>query len=88
MWCVLKGLVQNRRRFFDFLSLELGAYSLICILALGAAQFSGQVLRKPNVTVYFSLALAGIYYLVKIREYPGSSLMLDRAEGNRQIQIK
>ncbi len=80
VWCILKGLVQNRRRFFDFLSLELGAYSLICILALGAAQFSGQVLRKPNVTVYFSLALAGIYYLVKIREYPGSSLKQERKE--------
>lgn len=51
-------LLRNFRRFWDFISVELGAYALMLCLGLGAAQFSGQVLRKPSVTVYLSLACA------------------------------
>ena len=36
---------------------------LLClILQLGLAQFSGAILRRPNVSVYLSLVLALIYY--------------------------
>lgn len=61
---VLKALLENLRNLPDFLTAELGAWSLICILTLGAGQFSGQVLRKPSVTVYFSLAAAQLFYML------------------------
>ena len=48
----------------DFLTMEFGVASMVFVLALGAAQFSGQVLRKPSVTVYISLAAAIMYSLV------------------------
>lgn len=57
----LKGFVQNLGSLPEFLTMELGAYGLIFCIALGAAQFSGNVLRKPNVLVYFSLAAAQIF---------------------------
>ncbi len=55
------GCLRNLRRLPAFLTLELGAYTMMYCLGLGAAQFSGQALRKPSVTVYLSLAAAEIY---------------------------
>ena len=49
------------RRGPGFVTLELGAAALMFCYALGAAQFSGQTLRKPNVCVYFSLAAAMLW---------------------------
>ncbi len=55
---ILYAITAFFRRFPSLLTLEFGASAMMCVLALGAAQLSGQVLRKPNVTVYFSLAAA------------------------------
>ena len=33
---------------------------------LGIAQYSGNVLRRPNVSIYLSVMLAYIYYLCKM----------------------
>ena len=57
----LKGFVQGLRDLPGFLTMELGAYGLVYCLALAAAQFSGNVLRKPNVVVYLSLAAAQLF---------------------------
>lgn len=57
----LWGCLRNLRRLPAFLTVELGAYSMMYCLGLGAAQFSGQVLRKPSVMVYMSLAAAEMY---------------------------
>lgn len=48
------------QRFPALLTPEFVTAAVMCAMALGAAQLSGQVLRKPNVTVYFSLALAQV----------------------------
>lgn len=47
--------------FPGFLSLELGTAAMTFVLALGAAQFSGQVLRKPSVVIYIAISAAIIY---------------------------
>lgn len=52
-------------RFPSLLTPEFGTAAMMCALALGAAQLSGQVLRRPNVTVYFSLAAAVLLALAK-----------------------
>ena len=55
---VLAGCVRNLRRLPEYLTVSLGAWTMIYVLGLGAAQYSGQVMRKPSVTVYMSLAAA------------------------------
>lgn len=46
--------------------------AMMCALTIGAAQLSGQVLRRPNVTVYFSLAAAVLLTLAKRTPAPYS----------------
>lgn len=53
-----KGLIQNWRRI---LCIEFGVPAMMFALMFGGAQFSGQVLRKPSVTVYGSVAAALLY---------------------------
>ena len=60
---VLAGAWRNRRHLRRYLSVELGAYAMILVLGLGAAQYSGNVMRRPSVTVYLSLAAAQLVYL-------------------------
>lgn len=58
---LLIAALREWRKLPELLTPELGAWALIFSFALGAALFSGQALRKPSVTVYFSLAAALIY---------------------------
>lgn len=41
-----------------FLTVELGAMGMSFLLAVIAAQYSGYVLRRPNVTIYFAISAA------------------------------
>lgn len=52
-----------------FLTVEMGAVGMSFLLAVIAAQISGNVLRRPNVTIYFALAAACLFSLT--RELPG-----------------
>ena len=56
------------KKFWKTLTLEAGAVGTTLVLMLGAAQLSGNVLRRPNVTIYFSLILAYVYYLCKLQK--------------------
>ncbi len=47
----------------SFLTIEVGAVGMSFLLALIAAQFSGYVLRRPNVTIYFAIAAACLFSL-------------------------
>lgn len=51
------------RRPKEFLTIEMGAVGMTFVLALGAAQISGNVLRRPNVTAYFAITAAALYHL-------------------------
>lgn len=58
----------------DFLSPELGAVGITLVLALGAAQISGYVLRRPNVAIYLAVAMAYLHYLtVEFKKPPARS---------------
>ena len=56
---------------------------MLYVLGLGAAQFSGQVLRKPSVTVYLSLAAAQLYGLTK-----GSGKLFARYDSRPAVTMK
>lgn len=51
----------------SFLTVEMGAVGMSFLLAVIAAQISGNVLRRPNVTIYFAIAAACLYSLTAHR---------------------
>ena len=61
-------LVSLITRFKKTMTLENGAIAITFALMLGASQFSGNVLRRPNVSIYMSVILAYIYYQTVIKE--------------------
>jgi len=61
VFIALRALIQD---FHGFFSIEAGVAVLMAVLILAAAQFSGQVLRKPSIEVYLSFSLALIYSFV------------------------
>lgn len=64
LFLVLRGCVTWFLSLPEFLTVELGAWCLMFCLCLGAAQFSGNVLRRPSVSVYLALAAAQIFCLI------------------------
>lgn len=59
VFLILRALVKDFRGSYTPLNYTL---MLSLVLQLGLAQFSGALLRRPNVSVYTSLVLALIYY--------------------------
>jgi hypothetical protein len=59
-FAVVRAFWRNKKKF---LTVEMGAILMTFVLALGAAQISGNVLRRPNVTIYFALVAAYLYHL-------------------------
>ncbi|MBR1457401.1 MAG: O-antigen ligase family protein [Oscillospiraceae bacterium] len=59
LYLVLRRLLRAFRESYTAINFTL----LLCLaLQLGLAQFSGAILRRPNVSIYLSLVLALIYY--------------------------
>lgn len=61
LYFILSSLWALIEEFPDFLTLEFGTVAISFSLALGAALFSGNVLRKPSVVAYLALFAAMIY---------------------------
>ena len=64
---VLRILRRVRKNFRDSFTLENFSLLLSLGLQLGLAQFSGALLRRPNVSVYLALVLALIRYQTRER---------------------
>ena len=75
LWLILRRLLQSFRESFTLLNLTL---LLSLLLLLGLAQFSGAVLRRPNVSFYLSLVL-GLIYCQTVRLPQGGA----QGEGER-----
>ena len=60
------ALIKNFKRHF---TLEAGAVGISLALCLLHGIFTAGVLRRPNASVYLSMILAMVYYLVCIRHY-------------------
>lgn len=56
-------------RFPENVNMEFITWLLMLGLGLVAAQFSGQVLRKPSVGVYLALACAGVHYYCNTAQF-------------------
>lgn len=62
---IIVGLITRFKKLFN---MESGMVGITFLMALGTSQLSGNVLRRPNASVYLSVILAYIYYLTVIRE--------------------
>lgn len=64
---VIWALVKNAKKYF---TLEAAGYGIAFLMCMAHAYNTAGVLRRPNASVYLSVVLAGIYYLVRLRAYP------------------
>ena len=61
---ILKSVLLD---FKGTLTVEACAVGVTFVLLVGAAQFSGNVLRRPNVSIFLSLMMAYVYDLTVLR---------------------
>lgn len=55
-------------RFKKCVNVENGLLAITFALMIGTSQFSGNVLRRPNASIYMSVILAYIYYVTVVKE--------------------
>ena len=65
VWLIFVAVVT---RFKKCVNLENGLLAVTFALMIGTSQFSGNVLRRPNASIYMSVILAYIYYVTVIKE--------------------
>ena len=68
---IVKALIRDFRTYF---TLESAGWGIALIMYLIHAYCTAGVLRRPNGSVYFSVVLAVVYYLVKLRKYPKTEI--------------
>ena len=67
--CFLLRIVRRLRKDFKgSITAENFTLALVLALQLGLAQFSGALVRRPNVSIYFALILALIWYQTREEE--------------------
>ena len=68
LWFVLRILRSLKENFKGSLTAENFTLALVLALQAGLAQFSGALVRRPNVSIYFALVLALIWYQTRKKE--------------------
>ena len=68
---IVKALIRDFRTYF---TLESAGWGIALIMYLIHSYCTAGVLRRPNGSVYFSVVLAVVYYLVKLRKYPKTEI--------------
>ena len=63
---IIKALIKDFRKYF---TIEAVAYGIAFLTCLVHIYNTAGVLRRPNASVYLSVILAVIYYLIYIRKY-------------------
>ncbi len=66
VWLVIWAVFKNIKKYF---TLEATAFGIALIVCLAHAYNTAGVLRRPNASIFLSATLAGIYYLVKVKDY-------------------
>lgn len=67
VWLVVWALFKDIKKYF---TLEATAFGISLVVCLAHAYNTAGVLRRPNASIFLSAVLAGIYFLVKVKEYP------------------
>lgn len=67
VYLIIWALFKNAKKYFTLLS---GSFGIALVTVVMHSYFTAGVLRRPNASIFFSVILAGIYYLVRVRKYP------------------
>ena len=67
LWLILRALCSDAKTYF---TLDAAAWGIGLICLLMHTYFTAGVLRRPNASFFLAMALAAVYYLVKIKHYP------------------
>jgi hypothetical protein len=60
------ALIRSFKTYFTF---EAAAWGIALIMCIGHCVFTAGVLRRPSASFYLAAILAGIFYLVKMKNY-------------------
>lgn len=74
------------RNWRTYLTEETGAYLMMLVFGLAAAQFSGQVLRRPNVVVYLALAIGYLLMYNRKINSSGRIPVSKKVSGNKHFR--
>lgn len=83
---ILYAAAEFIRRFPTLLNAEFITAAIMLALGLGAALISGNVLRRPNVTVYLSLAAATLF--VQAEQTPSIARLRPGHKRNPAVYLK
>ena len=64
---IVKALCRDFKTYF---TLDSAGWGIALIMYLIHSYCTAGVLRRPNGSIYFSVVLAVVYYLVKLKKYP------------------
>lgn len=67
LYLIICALLKSFKQYFTIEAVSFGIALVLCLIH---AYNTAGVLRRPNASIYLSATLAGIYYLIKIKEYP------------------
>lgn len=65
LFLIVRALIRDPKRTF---TLEAASWGIALVMCLIHAYCTAGVLRRPNASVYLSVTLAAVYYLVKLRK--------------------
>ena len=63
---ILWALLKDAKKYY---TVQAGAWGVALVMAMLHAFATAGILRRPNASVYLSIVLAVIYYLVRLRRY-------------------
>ena len=64
------ALIKNAKKYY---TTEAGAWGVALVMALLHAYTTAGILRRPNASIYLSIVLAVIFYLVMLRRYENTT---------------
>ena len=81
IYLIVWALVKDRKKYF---TMEAAAYGIALLMCLAHVYNTAGVLRRPNASIFLSAILAGVYYLVRLREYPQPEQKIPEAPEQNQ----
>lgn len=76
LYLIAAALLRDAKTYF---TMDAAGWGIALIMCLCHIYCTAGVLRRPNASIYLSAALAAVYYLIKIKQYPPKETKLSEA---------
>ena len=74
---IVRALVRDAKKYFTW---DAAAWGIALCMCFAHVYNTAGVLRRPNASIYLSVVLAAVYYLVKIKTYPDEGITLGKED--------